>query len=162
MATDGGTMIKTFSLETRQLVSEFCRGRNQATINSISSNEQYISCTSDHGTTHIFKVGGGQQDPTNVSGLSNSQTEESKDQGSGNTKSFLSMMPLIGSRFNSEYAFTKINREKNDDDSGEFCIIKEDRAIIITMNGNYRQFQISQAKPVIVQQATALLQKLSK
>jgi len=46
------------------------------------------------------------------------------------------MVPLIGSRFNTEYAYTKINREANE--TAEVCIIREDRAIIITLKGNYK------------------------
>ena len=49
------------------------------------------------------------------------------------------MVPLIGSRFNTEYAFAKINREQSDE-IGEVCIIRDDRAFIVTMRGNYRQY----------------------
>ncbi len=57
----------------------------------------------------------------------------------GNTKSFLSMVPLIGSRFNTEYAFNKISRDQSDD-GGEVCILSDDRAFIITMRGSYKQY----------------------
>lgn len=66
------------------------------------------------------------------------------------------MVPLIGSRFNTEYAFTKISREQSDD-GGEVCIVREDRAFIITMRGNYKQFQIDSQTPNLVQQSMALL-----
>jgi hypothetical protein len=65
-----------------------------------------------------------------------STSEEAKTP--GNTKSILSMVPIFGARFNTEYAFTKINREPADE--GEICILKEDRAILITMRGNYKQY----------------------
>ena len=70
------------------------------------------------------------------------------------------MVPLIGSRFNTEYAFTKINREVNE--TGEVCIILDDRAIIITMKGNYKQYQIESQTPNLVQQSVALMQVVSK
>ena len=59
------------------------------------------------------------------------------------------MVPLIGSRFNTEYAFAKINREQSDE-IGEVCIIRDDRAFIVTMRGNYRQYYIDTQTPTLV------------
>ena len=67
------------------------------------------------------------------------------------------MVPLIGSRFNTEYAFAKINRD-NADDAYEVCWIKDDRAFIVTLKGNYKQYQINSQTPTLVQQSIALLQ----
>jgi WD40 repeat protein len=137
-ATDSGTMIRVYSLTSNSFIHEFCRGRNPAAINSISANESFISCTSDHGTTHIFKAFA--PTPTQ-SQLASSKvsTEETKVATPGNTKSILSMVPLLGSRFNTEYAFTKINREQAEE-GGELCWLSDDRAIIVTMRGNYKQY----------------------
>lgn len=66
------------------------------------------------------------------------------------------MVPLIGSRFNTEYAFAKINREQSDD-IGEVCLIRDDRAYIVTMRGNYKQYSVSTQNPTLVQQSMALL-----
>ena len=66
------------------------------------------------------------------------------------------MVPLIGSRFNTEYAFAKINREQSDD-IGEVCLIRDDRAYIVTMRGNYKQYSVATQNPTLVQQSMALL-----
>lgn len=137
-ASDGGTMIRVFNFASNAMIHEFCRGRNPAVVNSISASDSSISCTSDHGTTHFFKAFGSSPSQSQLSQSAQNKPEE---KASGNTKSILSMMPLIGSRFNTEYAFTKINREA--DDGGEVCILREDRAIIVTMKGTYKQYQIS-------------------
>lgn len=151
-------MIRVFNIISNAMTCEFCRGRNAAIINSISAGDSYISCTSNHGTTHIFKVTA----PLNPSqsSLQASVAEEAKDKPSGNTKSILSMVPLIGSRFNTEYAYAKINRDA--DETGEVCIMKDDRIFIVTMRGNYKQLKIDSQTPTPVQQSTALLQLLAK
>jgi hypothetical protein len=111
LATDGGTMIRVFNLVSNSMIHEFCRGRNPASISSISASESLISVTSNLGTTHFFKAFS--QPQTSQSQLDASKvSEEAKTTNTaGNTKSILSMVPLIGSRFNTEYAFTKINRD---------------------------------------------------
>ena len=134
-ATDSGTMIRGFNIVSNSMLYDFCRGRNAAVINSISGGDNFISCTSDHGTTHIFKVSSQSQSQLKLT----ESTEEAKEKPQGNTKSILSMVPLIGSRFNTEYAFAKINREASDE-SGEVCVVKDDRIFIVTMRGQYKQF----------------------
>jgi hypothetical protein len=49
-------MIRVFNLTTNAMVHEFCRGRNPAVVNSISASDAFISCTSNHGTTHFFRA----------------------------------------------------------------------------------------------------------
>ena len=71
------------------------------------------------------------------------------------------MVPLIGSRFNTEYAFAKINREAAEDVS-EVCYLKDERAFIVTMRGSYKQYSIETQTPELVQSSMALLQVLNK
>lgn len=152
-------MIRVFSIAANSMVHEFCRGRNPAVINSISASETLISCTSDHGTTHFFKAF--TQSPGQSQLQVSKVNEETKTPPGGNTKSILSMVPLIGSRFNTEYAFAKINREAAEDGS-EVCVLRDDRAYIVTMRGSYKQYSLDTQAPELVQSSMALLQVQSK
>jgi WD40 repeat protein len=77
-ATDGGTMIRVFNLTTNAMVHEFCRGRNPAVVNSISASDAFISCTSNHGTTHFFRAFASQTGQSQVQTSAVSLKEEAK------------------------------------------------------------------------------------
>lgn len=57
-ASDKGTLIRLFSTETGDALQEVRRGSDKAEIYSISfdRNSQWIACSSDKGTIHIFTV----------------------------------------------------------------------------------------------------------
>ena len=56
IAVDNGTYVSTYSVNKRYLIKKVGRGKSQAILNSISSDEQYLACCSDRGTTHIFDI----------------------------------------------------------------------------------------------------------
>jgi WD repeat-containing protein 45 len=57
-ASDKGTLIRLFSTEDGTPLQEVRRGSDKAEIYSISfdKNSQWIACSSDKGTIHIFNV----------------------------------------------------------------------------------------------------------
>ncbi|TKR89695.1 hypothetical protein L596_013759 [Steinernema carpocapsae] len=65
-ASDKGTVIRVFSVETGVLVHEFQRGVTRfATIYSIAFSEdsQYLACTSNTGTVHLFHLSPRENEP---------------------------------------------------------------------------------------------------
>ena len=57
-ASDTGTLIRIFKIENGDLIYEFRRGTEKALIFSIdfSPTNDFLSCTSDRGTVHIFNL----------------------------------------------------------------------------------------------------------
>lgn len=57
-ASDTGTLIRVFNIENGNLTHEFRRGTEKAQIFSLdfSSSNEFLSCTSDRGTVHIFNL----------------------------------------------------------------------------------------------------------
>jgi WD40 repeat protein len=59
-ASDKGTLIRIFSTEDGAPLQEVRRGSDKAEIYSITfdKHSNWIACSSDKGTIHIFKVSG--------------------------------------------------------------------------------------------------------
>lgn len=57
-ASDKGTLIRIYSTETGNFLSEFRRGTEKAEIYSICFNatSKFLACSSDRGTIHIFSL----------------------------------------------------------------------------------------------------------
>ena len=57
-ASDKGTLIRLFNTETSEMIIELRRGKKNAKINclAIDINTDFIGCTSDSGTVHIFDI----------------------------------------------------------------------------------------------------------
>ena len=56
VASAKGTVLNTFLVAQGQLVKQFGRGKNQAVVNSISSDGSYLVCCSDRKTAHLFNI----------------------------------------------------------------------------------------------------------
>lgn len=57
-ASDKGTMVRLFDFNTLQMLKELRRGIDRADIFSISFsiNSDWLACSSDKGTVHIFSL----------------------------------------------------------------------------------------------------------
>ena len=57
-ASDAGTIIRIFKIDTEEMTHEFRRGTEKAKIFSLefSPTNEFFSCTSDRGTIHIFNM----------------------------------------------------------------------------------------------------------
>ncbi|KDO25911.1 hypothetical protein SPRG_08852 [Saprolegnia parasitica CBS 223.65] len=128
-ASDKGTLIRIFDTQSGQLTQELRRGADKAEIYSVcfSPNSQYLACSSDKHTVHIFaltKEGGGADGaaPLSTSAHRNSQTGQRYSSGSltqstpisreddstENSKSNFSFMRgLLPKYFSSEWSFAQ-------------------------------------------------------
>ena len=58
-ASEKGTLLRLFDTHTGELLREFRRGTERATINCVvfSKTTEHLACSSDKGTVHIFNLG---------------------------------------------------------------------------------------------------------
>ena len=90
-------MIRLWDTKTGEKYSEFRRGSSPCTIEHLAFDQDsnFLTCTSDKTTVHIFKV------PTG------------KGEASGNTKSMFSMLSSVVSAASSEWSFAQVKYEEN-------------------------------------------------
>ncbi len=57
-ASEKGTLIRVFSMETRKVVKQFRRGYTESIIHDLafSNNNNYLACCSSSGTIHMFNL----------------------------------------------------------------------------------------------------------
>ena len=57
-ASDKGTLIRLFNISTEEMITELRRGKKNVKINclAIDINTEFVGCTSDVGTVHIFDI----------------------------------------------------------------------------------------------------------
>lgn len=102
-ASELGTLIRIFDTETGAKLQEVRRGADRAEIYSICFNTdaQWLACSSDKGTVHVFYLAG-----TVLSGAATSE-EESKEAKTNPTSSLSFMKKLLPRYFSSEWSFSQ-------------------------------------------------------
>ena len=136
-ASDKGTLIRIFDTSNYTMLQELRRGMDRARILSIAFNaaSQYVACSSDHGTVHVWGLkgsgvgnGGGQHGSgadhaarrrvdvnMNSGGGSGNHDKKSSTGGTDeNTKSALSYFgSLVPSYFQSEWSFAQFRTNES-------------------------------------------------
>lgn len=115
-ASTKGTLLRLFNTQTGATMAEVRRGADQAVITDvcIDPQNQLVSCSSDKGTIHIFKITGEGDDLSNK-------------------KAKLSMLGGISSYFGSEWSFSQFRVK----DANCKCAIIDRKIFAISTQGNY-------------------------
>lgn len=118
-ASDKGTLIRIFDTESGQLQQELRRGADRAEIYSVafSPNSQFLACSSDKCTVHVFALSAnGPVDTTTLipdaapaaNEHLNRTVSTEEDDGTGNSKSSFSFMRgILPKYFSSEWSFAQ-------------------------------------------------------
>ena len=112
-ASNKGTLIRVFNTGTQDMLCELRRGTVQAVITDITidNTNSYVSCASDQGTIHVFKL-----------------DKNSTEQGPENKKSALAGLAGALSYFGSKWSFSQFRVN----DSSCKCAILDKRIFAIS------------------------------
>ena len=154
VAAKNGTLINTYTVAKRELVKQVGRGKQPASVNSVSSDGVYLAACSDRGTTHIFNIEGSvatsqRMDSSAASGVSQ-PSEELKNSQPGNNNSMIkntfsklyylsSFVPYYGH----EFSFAQLRVSDTDQSSKQIVHVAGDKVILITDRGNWFNCPIS-------------------
>jgi len=158
-ASDKGTLIRIYSTETGNFLTELRRGTEKAEIYSICFNatSKFIACSSDRGTIHIFslntateklskeqKEGGVLSEEQKIE--PGPEDEQKKDEAPKNQRSFLSVFKKIlplPKYFNSEWSFSQFRIP----DLKSICSFGPNNKIIaVSADGVYYQGSFDEKK----------------
>jgi WD40 repeat protein len=135
-----GTIIRIWDTYSGEKIQELRRGTERAIIYSLafSKNNQFLACSSDSETIHIFKL---QNDNKNYNEISNFPEQENKKNKVKNLKSSLSLFKgYLPTYFSSEWSFIqyKINYPKS------FVAFdkNDNKLLVITNNGHFYKLNI--------------------
>lgn len=124
-ASNRGTVIRIFNVESNTLITELRRGTTDANIYSLcfSFNDEYLGLTSDHWSCHIFDL--------------QNQKSKSKESNKGYVMSYISGMSKLLSNDKTSYSWRNFEIPKRA--RSIVCFTKEDnnKCYILGKNGNY-------------------------
>lgn len=134
-ASDKGTIIRLFNPSTGEGLKELRRGSDKAEIYSISIDVEsnWLGCTSDKGTVHIFSLS-----KLELKHLKKEE-EEGKDEEDPkkkpkNNKHVFRFMKKFSKYFDSEWSFAKFRVT----DSRSICgFTKDENLVVISADGTY-------------------------
>ena len=137
-ASDKGTLIRVFDTHTGELLKELRRGMERAGINCISfnRNSEYLACSSNKGTVHIFSVlprrervvlSAGDASPrSEIAGISNTTS---------NFALLRRIIPGVPKYVDSEWSFAQVRSLGPDTICAFGCA--ESTIIIVSSDGSY-------------------------
>jgi len=126
-ASDNGTLIRVFDTHTGELLKELRRGMGRALINCITFNKssEFLACSSDKGTVHIFSlvgkakkgvsdggVGGGRAAPGGGAAAGDEGALTTQQGGKNTTSSFALLrrvIPGVPKYVESEWSFAQVH-----------------------------------------------------
>lgn len=137
-ASDKGTLIRVFDTHTGELLKELRRGMDRAVIHCITFNKtsEYLACSSDKGTVHIFSLTGQRGRPGNDG---NADTAESQNSTSQNATSNFAVLrriiPGVPKYVESEWSFAQVRHL----DGPTICAFgpRPNSIIVVGMDGSY-------------------------
>jgi len=116
-ASEKGTLIRIHNTKDGSLLQELRRGTENHQILSVAFHptSDWIACTSDTGTVHIFKLQDGKGAKMSTSGhvaeVANDKNDESKDKVEiKNKTSKLSFMKVFHHYFGSEWSYSHVKK----------------------------------------------------
>ena len=136
-ASDRGTIIRIFNVDSGGLIAELRRGASDANIYSLcfSFNDTYLSLTSDHYSCHIF----------DLQNLKN----KSKDSNKGYVMNYISGMGKILTNNQNSYSWRKFDIPKRERNIIGFIKEENNKCFIIGKNGNYLSVNFIEEEPKI-------------
>ena len=136
-SSDKGTLIRIFSINDGQKITEFRRGNTTVEMNCITfdQNNKFIGCSSNVGTIHIFSIAA----ITKVLAEKNNETKN--EQGEDEPKNSKSLLGKIGGLFNIKNSYIDTERSfakfKIQEENSLIGFGKDNTFFVITMEGKY-------------------------
>ena len=136
-SSDKGTLIRIFSTNDGQKITEFRRGNTTVEMNCITfdQNNKFIGCSSNVGTIHIFSIAA----ITKVIAEKNNETKN--EQGEDEPKNSKSLLGKIGGLFNIKNSYIDTERSfakfKIQEENSLIGFGKDNTFFVITMEGKY-------------------------
>ena len=136
-SSDKGTLIRIFSTNDGQKITEFRRGNTTVEMNCITfdQNNKFIGCSSNVGTIHIFSIAA----ITKV--LAEKNNEIKNEKGEDEPKNSKSLLGKIGGLFNIKNSYIDTERSfakfKIQEENSLIGFGKDNTFFVITMEGKY-------------------------
>ena len=150
-ASDRGTLVRVFDLETKMQIKEFRRGNSEANIYSLSFSfdDSLLGLTSNHGSCHIFNLNNSIIEKKNNSGMMGYIT---------NNFSLGGVGKKLSSVLGQEYSWKKIVIPHKVRSFISFIVKDNSNVFIIDKSGNYLSINLTiEQEPKITQQTKILL-----
>lgn len=129
-ASDKGTLIRIYQIQSGNLIAELRRGKKNATINCIVFDLQnkYVGCTSGKGTIHIFNI------VSAIKHLSEEESDENEEE-QVNQKGFLNKISgMLKKKTLESASFAKFRIQEN---KSIICFLPDLSFICLTCKGKY-------------------------
>lgn len=140
-ASDKGTLIRVFLIQTSELIAELRRGLKNCDISCIAFDEhnKYVGCSGDTGTIHLFSI------ITAVKNIGDKKKKnffEGEDKGKGinenepkNSTSLLGKISeMLGVKYSSEYSFAKLRLAEH---QNILAFTSENNIAVLTNEGKF-------------------------
>ena len=139
-ASNRGTVIRLFNVESKALIGELRRGNTDANIYSLcfSFNDNYLGLTSDHSSCHIFDL--------------NNMKNKSKDSSKASVIKYISGVGKLLTNNQEGYSWRKFEIPKKERNIIGFVKDENNKCFILDKNGNYLSVNFIEEEPEISKQ----------